>query len=63
MTHLGLLKQFLGLEIEKYNESIKIIQSKYVADLLLKFNMAEFKESNFPLFLGVKLCELVHLCW
>ena len=40
MTDLGLLKQFLGLEIEKYDAGIKFIQSKYVSDLLLNLNMA-----------------------
>ena len=29
MTDLGLLKQFLGLDFEKYEEGIKVIQEKY----------------------------------
>ena len=41
MIDLGLLKQFLGLEIEKYYASIKVIQSNYGADLLLTFKMYE----------------------
>ena len=40
MTDLGLLKQFLGLEIEKYEVGIKFIQQKYDVDILLKFKMA-----------------------
>ena len=39
MNDLGLLRQFLGLEIEKYEEGIKFIQPKYGADLLLNFKM------------------------
>ena len=39
MTNLGLLKQFLGLEIEKYDAGINFNQSNYVADLLLKLKM------------------------
>ena len=37
MIDLGLLRQFIGLEIEKYEAGIKVIKPKYVADLLLKF--------------------------
>ena len=39
MTDLGLLKQFLGLDIEKYERGIKVSQQKYALDLLMKFNM------------------------
>ena len=48
MTNLGLLKQFLGLEIEKYDAGIKVSQPKYAIDLLLKFKMDEFKASKYP---------------
>ena len=57
MTDLGLLTQFISLEIEQYYVGIKVIQSKYVAYLLLKFNMTEFKEAKFPFLSGVKLGE------
>ena len=55
MTSLGLLKQFLGLEIEKYKRGIMIIKQKYDSDLLLNFNMAECKASKFPFLSGIKL--------
>ena len=48
MTDLGLLKQFLGLEIEQSDAGIKVSQSKYVADLLLKFKMAKCNASKRP---------------
>ena len=57
MTDLGLLRQFLGLEIEKYEERIKVIQPKYGADLLLKFKMVECKATKCPFLLGIKLGE------
>ena len=38
MTGLGLLKQFIGLDIEKYDAGIKVSQPKYVADVLLNIN-------------------------
>ena len=39
MSDLGLLKQFPGLEIEKNIDGIVVTQSKYISDLLVKFNM------------------------
>ena len=39
MTDLRLLKQFLVLEIDKYDAGTKVIQSKYDSDLLFKFKM------------------------
>ena len=55
MTDLGLLRQFLGLEIEKYEVGIKARQQNYVADLLLNFKMYERKESKYPFLSGIKL--------
>ena len=55
MTDLGLLKQFLRLEIEKYEAGIKVNLPNYVVDLLLKFKMAECKASKFPFLSGIKL--------
>ena len=39
MSDLGLLKQFLGLEIEKNFDGIVVTQYKYISDLLFKFNI------------------------
>ena len=55
MTGLGLLKQFHGLEIEQYDASTMVIQSKYPSDLLLNLKMDECKENYFPFLSGVKL--------
>ena len=57
MTDFGLLKQFLGLEIDQYERGIKVSQKKYYLDLLLKFNMAECKEAKCPFLSGTKLGE------
>ena len=40
MTDLGLLRQFLGLEIEKNERGIKMIQPNYALDLVNNSNMA-----------------------
>ena len=58
MTDLGLLKQFLGLEIEKYEKEIKVIQKKYVSNLLFNFKMVECKASKLPFLSGIKLGEV-----
>ena len=55
MTGLGLLKQFLGLEIEQSDAGIKVNQSKYAVELLLKFKIDECKASKFPFLSRVKL--------
>ena len=57
MSDLGLLKQFLGLEIEQNIDGIMVTQYKYISDLLVKFVMAECKASPFPFLLGIILEE------
>ena len=57
MTDLGLLMQFLGLEIDQSEVGIKVSQPKYFVDLLLKFKMAECKASKCPFLSGIKLGE------
>ena len=57
MTDLGLLRQFLGLEIEKNGKGIMLSQKKYALDLMKKFNMAEFRESKSPFLSGIKMHE------
>ena len=58
MIELGLLKQFLGLEIEKYKRKIKVSQKNYASDLLMNFNMVEFNASKCPFLSGIKLGEV-----
>ena len=55
MTDLGLLSQFLGLEISQTKSGIKVHQSKYALDLLNKFKMKDCKASKTPFLLGVQL--------
>ena len=57
MTHLGLLSQFLGLEIAQYQHGIKVHQSKYDSCFLIKFNMKYCKPSKTPFLSGVNLEE------
>ena len=57
MSDLGLLKQFLGLEIAENYDGIMVTQSKYILDLLVKFNMAKCKAAPFPFLSGISLEE------
>ena len=57
MSDLGLLKQFLGLEIEQNSYGIVVAQYKYISKLLVNFNMAEFRPALFPFLSGINLEE------
>ena len=57
MSDLGLLKQFLGLEIAQNFDEIMVTQSKYISYMLFKFNMAECKAAPFPFLSGINLEE------
>ena len=60
MSDLGLLKQFLQLEIDQNYDGIMVTQSKYISDLLLKFNMAECRPTPFHFLSGINLEEGKH---
>ena len=48
MTDMGLLKYFLGIEVEQDENGIFISQAKYVNEVLERFNMQESKASITP---------------
>ena len=54
MSDLGILKQFLGLEIEQNYDGIMVTQSKYT---LVNFNMAYCRPVPFPFLSGIGLEE------
>eukprot|EP00253_Pinus_taeda_P016540 PITA_16540 len=55
MTNLGLLHYFLGLEVSESTSGIKMAQSKYASDLLVRFQMIECKPVDLPFFRGSDL--------
>ena len=57
MIDLGLLKQFLGLEIEQYERGIMLKKHKYASELLVKFKMPYCKEAKCPFLSSIKLGE------
>ena len=57
MIDLGLLSQFLGLEISQSDLGIKVNQSKYASYLLKKFRMKDCNPNKNHFLSGVKLKE------
>ena len=57
MIDLGLLSQFLGLEISQSYIGINLHNSKYASEILIKFNMKDFKPRKTPFLSGFKLKE------
>ena len=55
MNDTGLLKYFLGIEVEKNENKIFISQDKYVKEVLERFNMQDFKAAITPIAMGLKL--------
>jgi len=46
MSMMGELNYFLGLQIKQLNHGTFLSQTKYCKELLKKFNMESYKESN-----------------
>ena len=55
MTDLGLLSQFLGLEIDQSQHGIKVHHSNYASYILNMFSMKYCKPRKTPFLSGVKL--------
>jgi hypothetical protein len=41
MTDLGIMKYFLGIEVDQSTKDIFVYQKKYAADIIKKFRMEE----------------------
>ena len=57
MTNMGLLRYFLGIEVEKNENKIFISQAKYVNEVLERFNMQDCKVAITPTVMGLKLSK------
>ena len=57
MTDLGLLRQFIGLEVSQNTSGIVISQSIYSSDMLRRFHMEDCKASPCPFLFGIRLEE------
>ena len=57
MKNLGLMKNFLGIEVEKFEKGIFICQNKYAIDLLKRFRMDNCKPIPTQFAIGTKLSK------
>eukprot|EP00253_Pinus_taeda_P002039 PITA_02039 len=55
MTDMGLLRYFLGIEVEQNGNGIFISQAKYANEVLERFNMQECNATITPTVMGLKL--------
>eukprot|EP00253_Pinus_taeda_P028656 PITA_28656 len=57
MTDMGLLRYFLGIEVDQNENGIFIRQAKYVNEVLERFNMQDNKATTTPTVMGLKLSK------
>eukprot|EP00253_Pinus_taeda_P032282 PITA_32282 len=57
MIDMGLLRYFLGIEVDQNENGIFISQAKYVNEVLDRFNMQECKTAITPTLMGLKLSK------
>jgi hypothetical protein len=57
MSMLGELSFFLGLQISQTNKGIFISQTKYIKEMLKKFEMEDCKPVSTPMVTGCKLSK------
>ena len=57
MTDMGLLRYFLGIEVDQNKTGIFISQEKYVNEVLSRFNMQDSKAAITPTVMGLKLSK------
>eukprot|EP00253_Pinus_taeda_P035202 PITA_35202 len=57
ITDMGLLRYFLGIEVDQNENGIFISQEKYVNEVSSRFNMQECKAAITPMIMGLKLSK------
>eukprot|EP00253_Pinus_taeda_P003040 PITA_03040 len=57
MTDMGLLRYFLGIEVDQNENEIFISQAKYVNEVLARFNMQDSETAITPTVMGLKLSK------
>jgi hypothetical protein len=55
MIDLGIMKYFLGIEVDQSTKGIFICQKNYAADIIKRFPMEECNPAETPIPLGTKL--------
>jgi hypothetical protein len=57
MTDLGIMKYFLGIEVDQSTKGIFVCQKKYATDIIKRFRMEECNPAETPIPLGTKLSK------
>ena len=57
MNDLGLLRQFIGLEVSQKTSGIMISHSRYSLDKLRRFHMEDCKAASCPFLFGIRIEE------
>jgi hypothetical protein len=57
MTDLGIMKYFLGIEVDQSTKGIFFCQKKYAVDIIKRFRMEECNPVETPIPLGTKLSK------
>jgi hypothetical protein len=57
MTDLGIMKYFLGIEVDQSTKGIFVCQQKYAADIIKRFCMEDCNPAETPIPLGTKLSK------
>jgi hypothetical protein len=57
MTDLGIMKYFLGIEVDQSTKGIFVCQQKYAADIIKRFCMEDFNPAETPIPPGTKLSK------
>jgi hypothetical protein len=57
MTDLGIMKYFLGIEVDQSTKGIFFCQKKYAANIIKRFRMEECNPTKTPIPLGTKLSK------
>jgi len=57
MIDLGLMKFFLGIEVQQYESGNFISQSKYASEVLKRFNISNCKAAPTPVITSLKLSK------
>jgi hypothetical protein len=57
MTDLGIMKYFLGIEVNQSAKGIFVCQQKYAADIIKRFLMEGCNPAKTPIPLGTKLSK------
>jgi hypothetical protein len=57
MTYLGIMKYFLGIEVDQSTKVIFVYQKKYAANIIKRFCMEECNPTETPIPLGTKLSK------